>query len=197
MSIKLSTLDQLGISIDADGSTIMSKPIRMTNNFEIAQGSNLIRLKPSRDGSRVAIKSFQVAGSNVIEQDSTDADFKKVIVENGTAALPSYTFSNDSNTGLFRPGADQLALSTGGTARVTLSNANVGIGTSTPSSVLHVTDPVSNPTNYGIARFVNPNLADNENNLIIFGKKTAANECVTLRYIYKPTTNSSYTGLSF
>ena len=197
MSIKLSTLDQLGISIDADGSTIMSKPIRMTNNFEIAQGSNLIRLKPSRDGSRVAIKSFQVAGSNVIEQDSTDADFKKVIVENGTAALPSYTFSNDSNTGLFRPGADQLALSTGGTARVTLSNANVGIGTSTPSSVLHVTDPVSNPTNYGIARFVNPNLADNENNLIIFGKKNAANECVTLRYIYKPTTNSSYTGLGF
>jgi hypothetical protein len=32
----------------------------------------------------------------------------------GTAAAPAYSFSSDTNTGIFSPGADQLALSAGG-----------------------------------------------------------------------------------
>ena len=39
----------------------------------------------------------------------------------GTAALPGIAFALDPNTGIYSPGADQLAISTGGTARLTSS----------------------------------------------------------------------------
>ena len=36
----------------------------------------------------------------------------------GTAAAPSIAFTGDTNTGIYSPGADQLAISTGGTVRL-------------------------------------------------------------------------------
>jgi len=57
----------------------------------------------------------------------------------GTALLPSYSFTGDTNTGMWSPTADTLAWSTGGVERMrVLSNGNVGIGTVTPNSPLHV-----------------------------------------------------------
>lgn len=47
------------------------------------------------------------------------ADFNvKVRVPVGTAALPSYTFEGDDNTGFYRHSSDQLGLTTGGTLRL-------------------------------------------------------------------------------
>ncbi len=42
----------------------------------------------------------------------------------GTAALPTYSFQTDQNTGLFSPGADALDITTGGTARFRFPNAD-------------------------------------------------------------------------
>jgi len=57
----------------------------------------------------------------------------------GSAAAPSFSFDGDPNTGIYSPGADQLAISTGGTGRLFVSSAgNVGIGTSSPAGALHV-----------------------------------------------------------
>jgi len=51
----------------------------------------------------------------------------------GTAAAPSISPTGDTNTGVYFPAADQVAISTGGTQRVVVNNAGyVGIGTSTP-----------------------------------------------------------------
>lgn len=48
----------------------------------------------------------------------------------GSASLPSYSFTLDPNTGMYSPGADQLAWSTGGTRRMSLdSSGNFGLGT--------------------------------------------------------------------
>ncbi len=45
---------------------------------------------------------------------------------NGSASAPSFTFTNDTNTGLYYTGtADTLALTTGGTARMTINTANI------------------------------------------------------------------------
>ncbi len=53
----------------------------------------------------------------------------------GSAASPSLFISGDANTGLYSPGADQLAISTNGTGRLFVNSAgNVGIGTSTAPS---------------------------------------------------------------
>ena len=56
----------------------------------------------------------------------------------GSAAAPSYTFAGNTNTGLYSPAINQLALSTSGTAALTvLANGMVGIGTSAPTALLH------------------------------------------------------------
>jgi len=57
----------------------------------------------------------------------------------GTAAAPSIAFAGDSNTGIYSPGADQVAVSTGGTEALRTTSAGlVGIGTSSPSEKLDV-----------------------------------------------------------
>ena len=59
-------------------------------------------------------------------------------VTSGTDALPSITFTGDLNTGIYSPGADQVAVATNGSQKlIVLSNGNVGIGTSAPGSILH------------------------------------------------------------
>lgn len=58
----------------------------------------------------------------------------------GTAADPGIAFTSDLNTGIYRPGADQLAISTNGVGRLFVdASGNVGIGTATPAGRLHVT----------------------------------------------------------
>ena len=43
----------------------------------------------------------------------------------GTAALPGIAVSGDTNTGIYSPGADQVAISTGGTSRLAVSTTAV------------------------------------------------------------------------
>jgi hypothetical protein len=65
----------------------------------------------------------------------------------GTAAAPGIGFESDPNTGIYRPGADQLAISTGGTGRLFVDSAgNVGIGTSSPGSIFDVKPSASAST---------------------------------------------------
>ena len=51
----------------------------------------------------------------------------------GTAALPSISFVSDPNTGIYSPGADQVAVATNGTGRLFIdASGNVGVKTSAP-----------------------------------------------------------------
>jgi len=57
----------------------------------------------------------------------------------GSAAAPTLRFTGDTNTGLYSPGADQVAISTNGTGRLFVdASGNVGVGTTSPNYVLDV-----------------------------------------------------------
>ena len=52
-----------------------------------------------------------------------------------SASAPDLSFDGDANTGIYSPGADQVAISTGGTGRLFVdSSGDVGVGTSSVSS---------------------------------------------------------------
>jgi hypothetical protein len=54
----------------------------------------------------------------------------------GTAAAPSIAFESDPNTGIYSPGADQVAISTNGTGRLFVgSDGSVGVGGSNLATV--------------------------------------------------------------
>lgn len=60
----------------------------------------------------------------------------------GTASAPTYSFTGDSDTGWFSPGAGLLAASTNTTERLRLDSVgNIGIGTTAPNSNIHVHSP--------------------------------------------------------
>jgi hypothetical protein len=57
----------------------------------------------------------------------------------GSAGAPIITFTGDTNTGIYSPGADQLAISTGGSGRLFVdASGRVGIGASGPGFPLEV-----------------------------------------------------------
>jgi hypothetical protein len=57
----------------------------------------------------------------------------------GSAAAPSYTFTGDTNTGIYSPAADTIAFVEGGVEAMRISNiGNVGIGTTAPGVKLDV-----------------------------------------------------------
>jgi hypothetical protein len=57
----------------------------------------------------------------------------------GSAAAPSLFFTGDTNTGLFSPGADTVALATAGSNRLHITSGGlVGLGTSSPTGALEV-----------------------------------------------------------
>jgi len=92
---------------------------------------------------------FQSGGSNWMEfatnvltsNQNDGAHIRSVI---SAEATPTYSFKGDEDTGIFHPGANILAFTTGSTERMRLtssvlstdSSINVGIGTASPASKL-------------------------------------------------------------
>ena len=73
-----------------------------------------------------------VTGSSV--DGSGNVTLTSVLAGLGTAAAPSHTFTGDSNTGIYSPGADQVALATNGTERARIdASGRLLVGTGTTS----------------------------------------------------------------
>jgi hypothetical protein len=91
------------------------------------------------DGGGITLKGATDKTINWV--DATDAwtSSERFSVPLGTAALPSLMFTGDTNTGIYSPGADQVAISTGGSGRLFVdASGNVGVGTASPTSLLHL-----------------------------------------------------------
>lgn len=100
-----------------------------------AQASAAAMLSGSSFTGNVAAPVFRVSGTE-------------------TASAPGYSWTSNTNTGMFRPAANTLSLSTAGSERLRVAdNGNIGIGTIAPDSALHLqrasaaTIKVQNTTN--------------------------------------------------
>jgi len=92
--------------------------------------------------ARVSAATFDadvVPGAYDFNLGQIGAPWQKIIMADGSAANPSYTFGSNTNLGLFRAGNNILGFTTGGSQRMTIdANGNVGIGTTNPKDSLHV-----------------------------------------------------------
>ena len=60
-------------------------------------------------------------------------------LDQGTQTVPSLAFLGDTNNGLFSPATDNVAITTNGSEKLRVTDTgNIGIGTTNPSSKLHV-----------------------------------------------------------
>jgi hypothetical protein len=81
--------------------------------------------------------------------------FTSGIFAAGSAAAPSISFTSDPNTGIYSPGADQVAIASSGTGRLFVnSSGNVGIGTSTPGERLDIQGGGVNILNQGAGSYL-------------------------------------------
>ena len=122
-------------------------PFPVTNSCLISVGG--VVQQPDETGT----DGFRISGGNIIFSSApgTGEDFFGLVLAgadylnvganfpDGTVGNPSITFESDLNTGIYHPSTDSIAITSGGTAALTIdSNRRVGIGTTSPGETLHI-----------------------------------------------------------
>lgn len=130
----LTELRTLSIDVnDANRSVILSGDLNLANNFTTS-GNFALTLTTTASTSITLPTSGTLATLSGVEEFSNKSFSDNVAFATGTQNAPSITFTGDTNTGIYSPDADQLALSTNGAERlriistgaIGLSGANYG-----------------------------------------------------------------------
>lgn len=113
----------------------------------------------------------------------------------GTAAAPGIAFASDTNTGIYNPGANQLAISTNGVGRLFVDPSRVLIGTSSAFASLQTN--IQGEENIGQIGLRNTNATagrywtigpNDSNNIIVYNQDTNG--------VYMLNGGTSWTGTS-
>jgi hypothetical protein len=98
----------------------------VSQNSGAAQPSTTYAYQWWADTTTGLLKIRNAANNAWITLFQLDGEWTTLALENGTAAAPSLYFKDSgTDTGLFSPGADQLAVATGGVERVEFGNTEV------------------------------------------------------------------------
>jgi len=107
----------------SDWSRIGNAGLNANNNFLGTTDNINLRFRTSN------ANAFEISSGNSANRGKLRA------MTNGTAALPVYSFSNSTSTGIFRPANNQLGFSTNGTEQIRVdANGALGIGSTNPST---------------------------------------------------------------
>jgi hypothetical protein len=112
----------------------------VSNNSGATEPATMYAYQWWADTTAGLLKLRNSANSAWITMRQLDGEFSTVPVENGSAAAPSIYFKDSgTDSGFFSPGTDAVAISTAGTNRLHITSGGlVGIGTGSPSALLHV-----------------------------------------------------------
>ena len=126
-----------GAAVRADINSALSAIVSLNSNA--SEPGTMYAYQLWADTALGLLKIRNSTNSAWITLRQLDGDFSIVAVEDGAQATPSLTFTNDLNTGVFRSGADALAIVTGGQYAIACTSTQaVGIRTPNPSTALHV-----------------------------------------------------------
>ena len=108
----------------------------VSNNSGATAPSTTYAYMPWADTTTGLYKIRNAANNGWITLYQLDGEWSTIALENGSAAAPSIYFKDSgTDTGIYSPGTDQVAISTGGTVRLSLS-------TSAISSALAIDHPL-------------------------------------------------------
>ena len=115
--------------------------IQMSANNSSTENRSTKVLKSSI--ARVSAATFDSSllpgSANSYDVGQSGSYWRKIILGDGSAGSPAFSFNNDLDMGLFRGGTDILGFSTAGSQRMVIdASGNVGLGVSNPASNLDV-----------------------------------------------------------
>lgn len=102
-----------------------------------------VRSNAKIEGSAYVLTTLGVGNSNPSEilqvSGKIYSDTQILNNSNDSAAVPSFSFKENSNTGIFHPSNNAVGITTGGIERLRVNSLGyLGLGTSSPLSILHV-----------------------------------------------------------
>ncbi len=109
-------LSVVGGNIALDGNEVLSP----TGGAAPADGT--ITAAKLADGAVTSTKLSSITGTGNVVLD-TAATLTNIQLTDGNVTSPAMTFGSDTNTGIFRDGADNLVFTTGGVARANVNSA--------------------------------------------------------------------------
>lgn len=135
------------LRIDANGNVGIGTA-SPSAKLEVTSGTNGVSgLKFTNFNSSSATSTGQAVGVDASGNLVTIAGGSTTFPLNGSlgsAAIPTYSFSGDTDTGWFSPGAGILAASINSTERMRIdASGNVGIGSATPTQALDVNGKIA------------------------------------------------------
>jgi len=128
--------------------------IQMSSNTSSTENRSTKVLKSSI--ARVSAATFDSSllpgSANSYDVGQSGSYWRRIILADGSAGSPAFSFNNNLSMGLFRAGTDILGFSTAGTQRMVIDAlGNVGIGVSSPTSKLDVAGDINASGNINTA----------------------------------------------
>ena len=89
--------------------------------------SNNLKIRNAADNAFVTVGSVDLPNLGLLPRAGGTMTGQLLGDDSSVAGSPAYAFDNDSDTGMFRSGANTIGFSTSGTARVSISDAGLDV----------------------------------------------------------------------